>query len=335
VNAKTMPRDLRSFLAPLAALMGLAVPIAPARAQDHIYVLVECDGGLQDAKGVIGPKHGYEITGECVLWRMRRPDDTDEMEALLDDGETAWHDKALVKIKTRAEASWDRKSGSTKESVTLEGPVTGKVAASGTCTKDPFLGNVPCSGMSIAASLVAGPHLTELLTALEKRGSFLFRNRVALGEAQALSAQQSTTTVPPPPEPRNPPLVDHVVADYIMIGRSEHIVRVTLRGAQPITASLSRGRGTPRPIVLDDPGPGPSKRTAALRIPPAAVQTPGVLTIALGNKHGNARVELLACAYGGAGNPKGCPVRVKAGTTPPPTVAEPIAPVVPPGGRTR
>jgi hypothetical protein len=141
--------------------------------------------------------------------------------------------------------------------------------------------------------------------------------------------------VPPPPEPKNPPLIDHVAADYILIGRSEHIVRVTLRGAQPIMASLSRGRAIPRPIVLDDPRPGPSQRTAALRIPPAAVQTPGVLTIALGNRHGNARVELLACAYGGSGNPKGCPVRVKAGTTPPPTVAQPSAPVLLPGGRTR
>ncbi len=331
----TMPRDHRSFLAPLAALMGLALPIGAARAQDHIYVRVECDGGLQDAKGVIGPKHGYELTGECVLWRMRRPDDTDEMEALLDVGETAWHDKALVKIKTRAEASWDRKSGSTKESVTFEGPVTGEVAASGTCTKDPFIANVPCSGMSVVPSLVAGPHLMQLLTALQKRGSFLFRDRVALGEAQALSAQHSKNPVPPPPEPKNPPLIDHVVAKYIMIGRSEHIVRVTLRGAQPITASLSRGRGVPRRIVLDDPRPGPSQRSAAVRIPPAAVRTPGVLTIALGNKHGNARFELLACSHGGSSNPKGCPVRVKAATQPPATVAQPSAPVALPGGRAR
>jgi hypothetical protein len=321
-----MPPPLRSLLAGLGALVGLALPIGTTQAQDHIYHRVECDGGLQDAKGVIGLKHAYEISGECVLWRMRRPDDTDEMEALLEIGETAWHDKALVKMKTRAAAAWDRESGSANESVAFESGVVGKVVASGTCAKDPFLGNVPCSGMSIAASLVAGPHLALLQTALKQRGSFLFRNRVAAGEAQALSARHGKSAVPPPPEPKNPPVVDQVAAEYITIARSGHIVRVTLRGAQPIQVSLSRGRGAPRPLVLDDPLPGPAPRAAAVRIPPDAILTPGTLTITLGNKHGNARIELLACSSTGSGNPTGCPVRVKAGTKPPPIVAAPIAP---------
>ena len=338
VPAWFISRALALTLAPVAAtlgaILGVTLSIANAQAQDHIYWLVECDGGLQDAEGVIGARHAYDINGECVLWQMRQPEDGDEMQALLDMGQTAWHDKALVTIKTRGKAAWDRESGHAQESLAFEEPVMGQVTRRGTCTKDPFLADVACGAMTAAQSLAGGPHLERLLTALQDRRSFLFRNRFSVGEAQALSAAHGKKSVPPPPEPKNPPVIDGVAAAYVWIGRSEHIVRVTLRGAQPIAARLSRARELPRPIVLEDPNPGPTQRSAALRIPPSMVRRPGVLTIGFVNKHGSARVELLACLRDGSANPKGCPVRLKAGTMPPTTAAQPNPPVLPPVGRT-
>ena len=330
------PTFLKAALAPLAgALAGLALPIGTTHAQDKIDYFVECDGGLLDAAGVIGPRHDYEINGECTLWRMVQPEDTDEMQALLDAGVTWRHDAALVTFKTRGRASWDRESAVVKESLTFEGPVTGKSTAQGTCIKDPFLAAVACSGFTRQTSLDAGPHLVRVQTYFARTRHLAFGNKFTVDEAQALSALHAKTKGPPPPEPKNPPLVDLVALRYIVIGREEHVVRLTLRGAQPITASLSRGRETPRGIVIEDPRPGPIQRSAAIRIPPSAALTPGVLTIALGNKHGNARFELLACSRGGSGNPRGCPVPAKAGTRPPTTVTQPAAPVALPGGRTR
>lgn len=180
------PTVLKSFLAPLAgALIGLLLPIGTTHAQDKIDFFVECDGGLLDAAGVIGPKHDYEINGECTLWRMVQPEDTEEMQALVDAGVTWRHDKALVKFKTRGRASWDRESAAVKESLTFEGPVTGKSTAQGTCVKDPFLAAVPCSGISRQTSLDAGPHLMRVLTFFASTKHFSFGNRFTVDEAQA------------------------------------------------------------------------------------------------------------------------------------------------------
>jgi hypothetical protein len=298
------------------ALLGLAIPTRDGEAQDHIYFAVECTGGLQTASGVIGPKHSYGFQGQCVLWQMRQPEDTDEMKALLEDGETAWHDKRLVTFNAQGKASWDRASGASKESLEFQGPVAGKLVRSGTCMKDPFLEASPvCGAVSGSQQITAGPHLERLTTALVQHRFFLFWKQFSAGEAQALSAAQGKNSVPPPPEPISPPVIAGIAVNRIMIGRDEHVVRVTIRGAKPITAALRRGRGSSSPIVLEDPAPGASQRSAALRISPSMVRQPGVLTILLQNKHGRAQTDLLACAPGGSGNPKGCPVRLKAGTT--------------------
>jgi hypothetical protein len=78
-----MSRTVRSAWFPRLslAMLGLAAPVDASEAQDKVDYFVECEGGLLQAADVIGSKHDYRFKGECTLWRMVQPEDTDEMQA--------------------------------------------------------------------------------------------------------------------------------------------------------------------------------------------------------------------------------------------------------------
>lgn len=156
---------------------------------------------LKSAKGVIGNLHEYKLAGEC------QQAGSSTQSGVFSSTTTNY----AYTYSYTGSASWDRGSGLAREKLGFTGDGSGARHAEATCTQDPFLKDPPggaakCSAVKVQIDMKSGT-IYEFL----QKPEFWNGHKLALAEAQALSAlaasaQPGPGTKPPakPPAPSVP-----------------------------------------------------------------------------------------------------------------------------------
>ncbi len=196
----------KPFFVPGLILM-IALGASPARA----FVCSEVR--LMDASGVIGSVHSYTFSAKCS-WSA-----TETKKSFGIEGFTSTSKNYGITMDVIGKGKWDRKTGKASEKLQVKGYGAGKGAsgsftgehyASGICNEDPFLKNPPggsavCQGMNVQYKGTSGPVFALMIDPKV----FLLAKKIALVEAQALSAKKPAGAPPPPPpkpQPKKEPL---------------------------------------------------------------------------------------------------------------------------------
>lgn len=192
-------------------VLGLILMIALGASPAQAFVCSEVR--LMDASGVIGSVHSYTFSAKCS-WSA-----TETKKSFGIEGYTSTSKHYAITMDVIGKGKWDRKTGKASEKLQVKGSgagqgasgsFTGEHYASGICNEDPFLKNPPggsavCQGMELLYKGTSGP----VFSLMVDPKAFLLAKKIALVEAQALSAKKPAGAPPPPPpksQPKKEPL---------------------------------------------------------------------------------------------------------------------------------
>jgi hypothetical protein len=239
-----MPILMFSWLPLAGAALWLADP-APLRDEPRLV----CDQiHLMAASGVVGPEHRYTFSAHCYR---------DATETTSSPGTSRSVNVVRLDFTVVGKGRWERGTGRATEELKFSGSRTGTRMATGLgCTQDPWLKDPPgglgtCKSVSVQAVLSSAGSIP--LELIEPK-IFLLARRIALAEAQALSAataSSSGTPPPPPPDPTGPPPALLTIEGEHFVNSQRFHVAGGRVGMQPMTGFGSGWSGNAQLLWMD------------------------------------------------------------------------------------